>query len=72
MFAPHSYKICILTLQSDEKSEASKKVIMQRVGGYMTRAEELKTLIARQNSPAAPAPVAAAAPKYTSDLLGHA
>jgi hypothetical protein len=36
----------------DEKNEASKQVLMQRINGYMSRAEELRTLVAKQNAPA--------------------
>jgi hypothetical protein len=53
-----------------EKCEASKKAISQRAGDYLTRLQELMALIARQDSPAVPAPLAAAAPKPKGEWIG--
>jgi hypothetical protein len=43
--------------RTDEKNEASKAIVLQRVEGYMNRAEELKKML----EGARPAPRAAAA-----------
>lgn len=42
---------------ADEKNPTSKEIIMKRVEGYMTRAEQLRGMLEKEN---APKPVAAA------------
>jgi hypothetical protein len=36
---------------SDEKNPTSKEIIMKRVEGYMTRAEQLRTMLEKGNGP---------------------
>ena len=42
-------KLC----RSDEKNPTSKDVIMKRVEGYMTRAEQLRGMLEKENTPKA-------------------
>ena len=38
---------------TDEKNPTSKEIIMKRVEGYMTRAEQLRAILEKDNAPRA-------------------
>ena len=48
-----SCHITVKLCRSDEKNPTSKDVIMKRVEGYMTRAEQLRGMLEKENAPKA-------------------